>query len=82
MVEGFHRQYAREDTLVVTVQETTQTGEAGNTKDFGICDQGRWSTCGARKLLATIGRIVIELNISCAAATHLAGIISLFDDLE
>ena len=48
-----HGKHTREDTLVVTVEQTTQASEASNTKDPRILDQSRGSRCTGERLTAS-----------------------------
>ena len=55
--EVIHGQDAREDTLVVAIKQTTDTSEQGDTKDFGILNQGIWSAVAHQGLPAIEGNI-------------------------
>ena len=52
LVEVIHGQNSRKNTLVVTVEETTETSEACNTEDFGIADDGHGSSSTLQLLTA------------------------------
>lgn len=43
VVEGCHGQDTREDTLVVTVEQTTKTRKACNGEDSEVLDEGSWT---------------------------------------
>ena len=55
--EVIHGQDARKDTLIVTIEQTTNTSEQGNAEDFGILDQGVWSAVAHQGLAAVEGDI-------------------------
>ena len=52
-----HGQDARKDTLIVTIEQATNTSEQGNAEDFGILDQGVWSAVAHQGLAAVEGDI-------------------------
>ena len=58
--EVIHCQDAGEDTLVVAIEQATDTSEQGDAEDFGILDQGIWSAVAHQGLPA------IEGDIECA----------------
>lgn len=55
--EVVHGQDAGEDTLIVAIEQTTDTSEQGDTEDFGILDQGIWSAVAHQGLPAIEGDI-------------------------
>ena len=55
--EVVHGQDAREDTLVVAIEQAANTSEQGDAEDFGILDQGIWSAVAHQGLPAIEGDI-------------------------
>jgi hypothetical protein len=51
-----HGKHTREDTLVVTVQQTTQAGETRDTKDPRILDEGSRPRRSGERLATSQGR--------------------------
>lgn len=52
-----HGQDAREDTLVVAIEQAPDTSEQGDAEDFGILDQGIWSAVAHQSLAAIEGDV-------------------------
>jgi hypothetical protein len=52
-LERSHGKNTRENTLVVTVEQTTQAGKASNAKDLQVLDQGHRSTRYCKSLAAS-----------------------------
>lgn len=57
-LEIVHGQYAGEDTLVVAIKKSTDTGKASDTKDSEVFDQGHWTRGAHEGFTAVKGDIV------------------------
>jgi hypothetical protein len=69
LFEGCHGKYTREDTLIVTVKQTTQAGETCDTKDLQVLDQGHRSG-GTREGLAARQSGGLEFRSSTTDRSH------------
>jgi len=55
MLECGHGKDTTEDTLIVAIEKTTQTGEASNPKDLQILQQRQWADITSQRLATCIG---------------------------
>ena len=69
LFKGRHGQKTRKHALVVTIEDTPDAGEEGNSKNLEVLDECRRTTLAHEHLTAVQGRIV-ELSAGIAAATH------------
>ena len=74
-----HDQNTTEDTLVVTVQQATQTREAGNTKDPHILEESLGARRADEFLTAEQRRIA---EVACAGGSHCLKRFGLGDQAE
>ena len=70
-LEGWHGEHTREHSLVVPIENTADTGEAGNGEDSEILDKCSRTTLPHHGLTPLKSGIVKAGGASAASAAHL-----------